>query len=124
MSRIWPGPLIGPWVKEMHRGRTVDLLAVNVGSNDWNFQVKDLAEAVASVLPGLKVSINTDAMPDKRSRVNFDLFKKLAPNHQPQCTLVEAIRGIERWPPGHGIHRHPFQGVRFNQTESAQSAAV
>jgi hypothetical protein len=44
----------------------------------------------------------TDAPPDKRSyKVNFDLYKKLAPNHQPQRDLIatigelyESIRGM------------------------------
>jgi nucleoside-diphosphate-sugar epimerase len=67
-------------------------LAVNVGANEWNYQVKDLAEAVAHVIPGTDISVNKDAQPDKRSyRVNFDLFKSLAPNHQPQCELLTTI---------------------------------
>ncbi len=70
-----------------------EYLAVNIGSDDWIYQVKDLAEAVADVIPGLKVSINKNAQPDKRSyKVNFDLFKKLAPNYQPQIDLVATIR--------------------------------
>ncbi|RXF69432.1 NAD-dependent epimerase/dehydratase family protein [Arcticibacter tournemirensis] len=67
-------------------------LAVNAGSNEWNYQIKDLAEAVAAVIPGVELSINKDAAPDKRSyRVNFGLFKSLAPNHQPLYSLREAI---------------------------------
>ena len=90
-------------------------LSVNVGSNDWNYQVKELAEAVASVIPGLKVSINTDAMPDKRSyRVNFDLFKKLAPNHQPQVTLVEAISEL----------RDGLQAMAFTDTNFRDSKLI
>jgi len=70
-------------------------LAVNTGSNEWNFQVRDLAEAVADVIPGTVVSINRNAAPDKRSyRVNFDLYKALAPDHQPQYTLKEAIQEL------------------------------
>jgi nucleoside-diphosphate-sugar epimerase len=69
-----------------------DFLAVNTGSNDWNFQVKELAEMVAEVVNGCKVTVNTDAPPDKRSyRVNFDLYKKLAPNHQPVFQLKQTI---------------------------------
>lgn len=90
-------------------------LSVNVGSNDWNYQVKDLAEAVASVIPGIKVSINTDAMPDKRSyRVNFDLFKKVAPNHQPQCTLVDAIVEL----------RDGLQAMAFSDTHFRDSKLI
>lgn len=67
-------------------------LAVNVGSDEWNYQVKDLADAVARLIPGTDVSINPDAPPDKRSyRVNFDLFKNLAPKHQPQTGLDDSI---------------------------------
>ncbi|MDZ8117733.1 NAD-dependent epimerase/dehydratase family protein [Pontiella agarivorans] len=67
-------------------------LAVNTGSNEWNNQIKPLADAVAVQIPDARVSTNPDAPPDKRSyRVNFDLFKKLAPDHQPQCDLESTI---------------------------------
>ncbi|QBG45975.1 SDR family oxidoreductase [Verrucomicrobia bacterium S94] len=71
-------------------------LAVNTGSNEWNNQIKPLADAVAVQIPEARVSTNPDAPPDKRSyRVNFDLFKKLAPDHQPQCDLESTIRELK-----------------------------
>lgn len=71
-------------------------LAVNAGSNEWNYQVQDLAEAVARLIPGTPVSINKEAPPDRRSyRVDFDLYRRLAPRHQPQVDLVDAIRGLK-----------------------------
>ncbi len=73
-----------------------DFLAVNVGSDTWNYQVKELAEAVASVIPGVDVSINKNAQPDKRSyRVNFELFKKSAPDYQPTVSLAQAIKELK-----------------------------
>ena len=72
-----------------------EFLAVNIGSDEWNYQVKDLAEAVAKVIPDIDISINKDAKPDKRSyRVNFDLFRKLAPAHQPTVRLIESIKEL------------------------------
>ena len=69
---------------------------MNVGSDEWNYQVKDLAEAVAEVIPGVDVSLNKDAQPDKRSyRVSFDLFKKLAPNYQPKTDLITSIKDLK-----------------------------
>ena len=69
-----------------------EYLVVNVGSNEWNYQVRDLAEAVARAVPNVAVSINKDAPPDKRSyRVCYDLFRKLAPGHQPRFSLADAI---------------------------------
>jgi nucleoside-diphosphate-sugar epimerase len=71
------------------------VLSVNAGSDGWNHQVRDLAQAVAAEVPGTRVSIATDAPPDRRSyRVDFSLFRRLAPNHQPQIGLAEAVRDL------------------------------
>ncbi len=43
-----------------------NFLVVNTGSNSWNYQVVELARAVAEVVPGVRVSVNPDAQPDKR----------------------------------------------------------
>ena len=74
-------------------GRDGDsFLAINVGSADWNMQVRDLANAVERLIPGAGVSINADAPPDKRSyRVDFSLYQRLAPDHQPQKDLDGSI---------------------------------
>ena len=80
----------------MHITEGGEFLAVNIGSDEWNYQVKDLAEAVAKIIPDVDVSINENAQPDKRSyRVSFDLFKKLAPNHQPEVDLISSIKGLK-----------------------------
>ncbi len=72
-----------------------DFLIVNAGSNEWNNQIKPLAEAVSAIIPGVNISTNPHAVPDKRSyQVNFDLFKSLAPNHQPIHNLESTIAEI------------------------------
>jgi nucleoside-diphosphate-sugar epimerase len=70
-------------------------LAVNTGSNGWNNRILALAEAIKKVIPGVRVTVNADAPPDKRSyRANFDLFKRLAPDHQPQEDLISTVQEI------------------------------
>jgi len=70
-------------------------LVVNAGRDEWNYQVKDLADAVAAEIPGSAVSINKDASPDKRSyRVNFEKFRGLAPDAIPVLGLQESIRRL------------------------------
>ena len=65
---------------------------INVGSSEWTWQIGDLAKEVSRVIGGVEVDINLNAEPDKRSyRVNFDKFKKLAPNHQPQKNFDDAV---------------------------------
>jgi nucleoside-diphosphate-sugar epimerase len=84
-------------------------LAVNAGSNEWNYQVRDLAEAVARAIPGVRVSVNPNAAPDKRSyQVNFDLYRQLAPRHQPQVDLAEAIHGLRD-----GLETMGFRDANF-----------
>ncbi len=88
-------------------------LAVNVGSDEWNYQVRDLAEAVAAVVPGVEVSINKDAQPDKRSyRVNFDLFKTLAPQDQPQWDLKTTIFALKE-----GLEKMRYDGQNFRESK-------
>jgi nucleoside-diphosphate-sugar epimerase len=91
-----------------------DYLAVNVGSDRWNYQVKDLAEAVAQAVPGTKVSINLAAPPDKRSyRVDFSLYRSLAPNHQPQVDLSQAIGELKDGLAGMNFEDKNFRSSQF-----------
>jgi nucleoside-diphosphate-sugar epimerase len=83
------------WALRRSPGRENRFLIVNTGSNSWNYQVSELANAVAAALPGTSVSINTNATPDKRSyRVDFGLFAALAPDHQPTMTLTKSIERL------------------------------
>ena len=70
-------------------------LAINAGSDKNNFRVRELAEAVAKQVPNTTVSINQDALPDNRSyKVDFSLYRTLAPDHQPQVSIEESIRKL------------------------------
>jgi nucleoside-diphosphate-sugar epimerase len=89
-------------------------LAVNVGSDEWNYQVRELAEAVAGVIPGLEISINQEAPEDKRSyRVNFNLYRKLAPHHQPQVDLKTSIEALREGLIEMGFRDPEFRRSRF-----------
>tara|TARA_B110000503_G_scaffold23555_1_gene36950 strand:+ start:2710 stop:3759 length:1050 start_codon:yes stop_codon:yes gene_type:complete len=70
-------------------------LALNIGKDSWNFTIKDLAESVKNVIPNVDISYVKDALPDKRSyKVDFSLFKFLAPEHQPIQTIYNTIKEI------------------------------
>lgn len=90
-------------------------LAVNTGSNEWNTNILSLAEATAGVIPGVNISINPDAPPDKRSyRANFDLYKQLAPDHQPQEDLISTVKEI----------KDNLIAMRFNDPEYRKSQLI
>jgi nucleoside-diphosphate-sugar epimerase len=87
-----------------------DCLIVNTGSDGWNYQVKTLAEAVVRAIPGVEVSINKAAPPDRRSyKVNFGLFKRLAPKHQPQCDLAMTIEDLKSGLEAMAFHDQDFR---------------
>jgi nucleoside-diphosphate-sugar epimerase len=86
------------------------LLTINVGCDAHNFRVKQLAEAVAEAIPGTEVDINTEAPPDKRSyRVDFSLFRELAPEFVPQVTLAESVAGLREGLAGMGFADAQFR---------------
>jgi nucleoside-diphosphate-sugar epimerase len=93
-------------------------LAVNAGSDEWNYQVKDLAEAVAKVVPGVSVSINTSAPQDSRSyRVDFALYRKLAPDHQPDVDLLTTIRELKAGLESMGFSDPNFRSSKYMRLE-------
>jgi nucleoside-diphosphate-sugar epimerase len=88
-------------------------LAVNAGSNDRNYQIRELANAVAAANPGTRVSINTSAPADSRSyRVDFSLYRLLAPDHQPTVDLNQSIRNLMA-----GLKRMNFKDVDFRSSD-------
>jgi nucleoside-diphosphate-sugar epimerase len=65
---------------------------VNVGSNKWNYQIKNLAEKTSKKIGNCSLFINKNASSDKRSyKVDFNKYNDVAPNHKCIITLDEAI---------------------------------
>lgn len=100
------------WALERTSQDGGEFLAINVGSDEWNYQVKDLAEAVAQLVPGVEVEINRNAQPDKRSyRVSFEKFRRLAKSYQPRVDLRTAIEDLKQ-----GLERMDFRDSNFRQS--------
>ncbi|MEM6768090.1 MAG: SDR family oxidoreductase [Bacteroidota bacterium] len=103
------------WAHEREASQGGNFLIMNTGSNVWNYQIKDLAEEIHAIIPETEVSINQNAEPDKRSyRVNFDLFKSLAPEHQPAHDLSTTIKGL----------REGLEGIGFTDSNFRESKLI
>ena len=90
-------------------------LVVNAGSAQSNYRVLEVAEAVASVRPGVSISVNASAPVDSRSyQVDFGWFAQLAPDYQPRVSLTESIEGLVE-----GLER-----MRFADRDFRNSAMV
>ena len=101
------------WAVQRDRRDGGAFLTINVGSDTWNYQVKDLAMAVTHLVPDVEVLINKDAQPDKRSyRVNFDKFSKLAQGFLPVVDLQSAVKDL-----GDGLRSMNFHDPEFRKGE-------
>ena len=59
--------------------------AFNVGQTEHNYRIREIAAAVAEVVPGCRLEIAADAGPDKRSyRVSFEKIARVLPAFEPQ----------------------------------------
>jgi nucleoside-diphosphate-sugar epimerase len=97
-----------------------DFLSINVGRNEANYQVRDLAHAVQKLMPGVDVRVNPDAAPDKRSyQVCFDRYAELAPEHLPQVTLEDSIEALK-----HGLEQLEFADPDFRDSEHVRLRAL
>ena len=89
-----------------------DYLAINIGSDDLNYQVVDLAQNISRIIQKTAIKISKNAMPDKRSyRVDFSLYRKLAPKHQPQVSLEETIIELIN-----GLKKMNFKDLNFRES--------
>jgi len=74
----------------------------NVGRNDENFRIRELAQIVSEVVPGCRVEYAPDGGPDLRCyRVSFDKINRMVPAFKAQWTarkgaeeLYDAYRAI------------------------------
>jgi nucleoside-diphosphate-sugar epimerase len=108
------------WAHERKPEIGGNFLIVNTGSNIWNYEIKELAYAIQELIPEVKVSINKDAQPDKRSyKVSFDLFKSLAPDHQPLYSLKDTIRDLVD-----GLRQINFDDKNFRQSRLMRLVVV
>src|SRR5262249_37896040 len=90
--------------------------AFTVGQTAHNYQIRDLAEIVANVVPGCTIEFADDAGPDKRSyRVSFDKIRRKLPAFKPEW---DARRGAEQLYHAYrssGVTLVEFEGPRYQR---------
>jgi nucleoside-diphosphate-sugar epimerase len=70
-------------------------LLLNAGCNEWNFQIRELAEIVRTEIPGTEIRISPDGQPDKRSyRVCFDKYSAMTGGLLPRKPLSRTVREV------------------------------
>ena len=90
----------------------------NVGSNDENYRVRELAEIVAEVVPGCRIEYAPGASPDKRSyRVDFSKIKAALPGFQPQWNAKKGAEELYQAYKEFELKKDDFDGPRFRRID-------
>jgi len=92
--------------------------AFNIGRNDQNYRIRDIAQIVKETVPGCEVAFAEGAGPDKRNyRADFSKVAKLLPEFQPRWDarkgakqLLEAYRAV-------GLELSDFEGSRYRRID-------
>jgi nucleoside-diphosphate-sugar epimerase len=67
----------------------------NVGRNEENFRIRELADIVAEVVPGCRIEYALGGGPDLRCyRVNFDKINRVLPAFRPQWTARKGAQEL------------------------------
>lgn len=90
--------------------------AFNIGRSDENYRVSELAEMVASEMPGTVVEMAEGAQADKRTyRVNCDKALATLTGWQPSWTVSAGIRSLAEIYRHYGLNLDEFEGSRYQR---------
>lgn len=90
-----------------------NFLTLNAGLDHWNFQIRDLADLVQSLIPGVAVSLNSNASADKRSyRVSFSKYAQLTGNDKKDCSIEKTIQDMIQL-----VKQSEFRDPKFRESD-------
>jgi nucleoside-diphosphate-sugar epimerase len=96
--------------------------AFNVGSNEQNFQIRDIADMVGECVPGCPVRYVEGAAPDTRCyRVNFDKIRRHLPGFTTRWSLRDAICQLRDAYKRFGLTAEDFDGEKFMRIKRIMS---
>jgi nucleoside-diphosphate-sugar epimerase len=98
--------------------RAVHNQALNVGRNEENYSIRELANIVQQVVPGSRVEYAKDGAPDPRSyRVDFGKIRRLVPGFKPQWDVRRGVEQLYAAYRNAGLTFEDFEGPRFKRIE-------
>jgi nucleoside-diphosphate-sugar epimerase len=92
--------------------------AFNVGRNDQNYRIRDIAQIVKETVPGSEISFADDAGPDKRNyRADFSKIARVLPGFQPQWDARKGARQLYEAYKAIGLKLEDFEGPRYRRLD-------
>jgi nucleoside-diphosphate-sugar epimerase len=93
----------------------------NVGTNDDNYKVKEIAQLVEEIVPNSKIEYATNADKDSRSyKVNFDKIREQI-GYKTKWKLKDGIRNIYEELKKRGLEEKDFNDEKFYRVKYLKS---
>ena len=92
--------------------------AFNVGRDDENYRIREIAEIVKETVPGCEIEFAEGAGPDKRNyRVDFGKIARVLPDFQPQWDARKGARQLYEAYKSVGLKLEDFEGPRYRRID-------
>lgn len=95
--------------------------AFNVGRTSENYQIRQVAEIVESVVPGSSIAFASTAGPDRRNyRVDCDRIAMILPSFQPSWTVRQGAEELLAAFKADGLTVEALEGARYQRIRRVQ----
>lgn len=96
-------------------------MAINVGANSENYQVRDVGDIVQSLVPNAQIVYTGEVGADPRNyRVNFDLLYRQIPDFRLSYNLVSGLEELFEAYERHHFDDKDFTGDQFIRLKTLQ----
>jgi nucleoside-diphosphate-sugar epimerase len=93
--------------------------AFNVGRNDENFRIREIAEIVRETVPGCTIEYAKDAGPDLRCyRADFTKIQTVLPDFKPTWTARKGAESLYESYRTVGLRLEDFEGPRYRRIDN------
>jgi nucleoside-diphosphate-sugar epimerase len=92
--------------------------AFNIGRNDQNYRIREIAQIVKETVPGCEITFAEGAGPDKRNyRADFSKVERLLPEFQPVWDARKGARELYETYRRTGLELGDFEGPRYRRID-------
>jgi nucleoside-diphosphate-sugar epimerase len=96
--------------------------AFNVGRNEENYRIRELAEMVKEVVPNCRIEFAPGAGPDKRCyRVDCSKLSRLVPEFKPKWNARLGVQQLYDAYRSHNLTREDFESTRYSRIDYIRS---
>lgn len=92
--------------------------AINIGRDDQNYRVREIAEAVAETIPGCRIAFSPGAGPDLRNyRADFGKLARLLPSFRAEWDVHSGAQELYRSFRENALSSADFEGPRYRRVD-------